>query len=362
MGGGKLHTPAPQSSEGRGQSPRGAEGWIRGTGRQGGDLARGRKPQRWIRGEGSSRCLPGPFAAGTPSLQRRRSLWLLRSCCPEGGQGPGSRVLAAPTWPALSPGGAPAGRGGCARAAALHQLGGLWHLLREPGPGPGSLPHEPEWLPKLLGRADRCVRPSSPTLTATSRRGFPPGVVGGSRGTRRRGSVPQAVCGAACESSPPCRPAGARSGPRGVQGLPKQWAAGGTTGQRTPHLCHPSRFLHRQVRPPTAWLALPPEPWAPPDVSPGSPQELWPVRVHAGGGGRARREAVRPAAPGPRLVRREICFPPAPALRLCPQPPVLEINTAQNSGVVYWARASAQLLGCRDPSRPALVSSGLIQG
>lgn len=51
-------------------------------------------------------------------------------------------------------GGAPAGHRGCARAAALHQLGGFWDLLCEPGASPGDLPDEPEWLPELLGRAD----------------------------------------------------------------------------------------------------------------------------------------------------------------------------------------------------------------
>ena len=43
-------------------------------------------------------------------------------------------------------GGAPEGHRGRARAAALHQLGGLRDLLCEPGTGPGGLPHEPEWL------------------------------------------------------------------------------------------------------------------------------------------------------------------------------------------------------------------------
>ena len=59
-------------------------------------------------------------------------------------------------------GGAPAGRCGRARAAALHQLGGLRDLLREPGPRPGGLPDEPERLPELLDRVDRCAMPSSP--------------------------------------------------------------------------------------------------------------------------------------------------------------------------------------------------------
>ncbi|GAB5576958.1 deleted in lung and esophageal cancer protein 1-like [Prionailurus iriomotensis] len=48
--------------------------------------------------------------------------------------------------PAQDAGGAPEGHRGRARAAALHQLGGLRDLLCEPGTGPGGLPHEPEWL------------------------------------------------------------------------------------------------------------------------------------------------------------------------------------------------------------------------
>lgn len=60
----------------------------------------------------------------------------------------------------VSLGGTPAGHGGRARAAALHQLGGLRHLLCEPGAGPGRLPYEPERLPELLGCADGYVMPS----------------------------------------------------------------------------------------------------------------------------------------------------------------------------------------------------------
>lgn len=60
----------------------------------------------------------------------------------------------------VSLGGTPAGHCGRARAAALHQLGGLRHLLCEPGAGPGRLPDEPERLPELLGCADGYVMPS----------------------------------------------------------------------------------------------------------------------------------------------------------------------------------------------------------
>ena len=164
MGGGKLHTPAPQASEGRGPEPK------RSRGLEGGRVGRGVTQP----GGGNHSAGSGEKGAAGASL----GPLLLEPPPPSGGAACGSSEAAArragrvqgpvslllPTWPALSPGGAPAGRGGCARAAALHQLGGLRHLLREPGPGPGGLPHEPEWLPKLLGRADRCVRPSSPTL------------------------------------------------------------------------------------------------------------------------------------------------------------------------------------------------------
>lgn len=108
-------TPQPHKllrgeARGKGERARSPEGWIRGTGRQGGDLARGRKPQRWIRGEGSSRRLPGPFAAGTlpgdtrpPPTSGGAACGLLRSCCAEGGQRPGSRVPAAPPGGWLCP-------------------------------------------------------------------------------------------------------------------------------------------------------------------------------------------------------------------------------------------------------------------
>lgn len=56
-------------------------------------------------------------------------------------------------------GGAPAGHCGCARAATLHQLGGLRDLLCERGTGPGGVPDEPERLPELLDRADGYVVP-----------------------------------------------------------------------------------------------------------------------------------------------------------------------------------------------------------
>lgn len=82
-----------------------------------------------------------------------------------------------------------------------------------------------------------------------------------------------------CVSLPLCRSAGARQGPCGLQGLPKQWAAGGTTGQRTPNLHHPPGFLHCQVQPLTISLALPcgtqsPGPGPLPHLNPRSPQEL----------------------------------------------------------------------------------------
>lgn len=48
------------------------------------------------------------------------------------------------------PGGAPAGCRGCACTAAVHQLGRLRNLLREPVTHPGGLPHEPQQLPELL--------------------------------------------------------------------------------------------------------------------------------------------------------------------------------------------------------------------
>lgn len=44
-----------------------------------------------------------------------------------------------------------------------------------------------------------------------------------------------------------CRSAGARRRPWGLQGISKQWAAGSTTGQRTPKYHHPPSFLHCQV-------------------------------------------------------------------------------------------------------------------
>lgn len=48
---------------------------------------------------------------------------------------------------------------------------------------------------------------------------------------------------------PWCRPAGARQGPCGLRGLPKQRCAGGATSQCTPNLRYPAGSLHCQVQP-----------------------------------------------------------------------------------------------------------------
>lgn len=127
-----------------------------------------------------------------------------------------------------------------------------------------------------------------------------------------------------CPGFPRCRPAGARQGPRGLQGISEQWAAGSATGQCTPKYHCPPSVLHCQVP------ALPtgPSPWPGPPSSPRhphSPQEQRTVRVHAGGGRRAWGEDLHPAAPRPRLLRREIYVTP-PALRLALSPAALEIN------------------------------------
>lgn len=150
-------------------------------------------------------------------------------------------------------GGAPAGHCGGARATALHQLGGFRDLLCEPGASQGDLPDEPEWLPELLDCADGYamlsflpIAPLGSWARTPGRRLTPPGVF------CREGTS----WGSACSHlptyvppSPRCRPEGAGQGACGLQGLPEQWAAGGTICQRASHLHHPAGSLHCQVQP-----------------------------------------------------------------------------------------------------------------
>ena len=138
----------------------------------------------WVMG--SRWCLPGPFPVQNPTSSLRLSvpalapfhppwsclcapekleyLGLVGSCVPETlAQGPAGlgKVAWSPPSKRLCPlGGAPAGHRGHARAAALHQLGGLQHPLCEPEAGLRGLSDEPEWLPELLDCADGYVRPS----------------------------------------------------------------------------------------------------------------------------------------------------------------------------------------------------------
>lgn len=251
----------------------------RGSRKAGQDLAREQKPQSLIRARAAggadgaflALCLSPPAALGfrwqrwphpplcaACVLLRSVSTWDQQgSCVPEVlAQSPPG--MAKPPGPhqvngSVPIGGAPAGHCGSARAAALHQLGGLWDLLCEPGASPGDLPDEHEWLPELLGRADGYAMPSFlPTAPPPSwarppgRWLTPPGVFcregtsWGSAGSRLPTYVPLSLR---------CRPEGAGQGACGLQGLPEQRAAGGTICQRAAHLHHPADSLHPQVEP-----------------------------------------------------------------------------------------------------------------